>query len=254
MSIFLFGHYYLDLLFISLGYYYLQLLFINWLSFYTGGNILLEVFMFVNPIGGVCLDTESNIIQSLNNHQQKARINVVPLTNLQIVTDYLRRSNLNLHDLELRNHIANVTYQSLLDYKAASFQGKKKAREFLLNLQKHINKDHEKYSDELVNQAATEAKLEIETFNDDRHSKLVKELCEADRQLASELKVSCTPSTVLVDYRHNIDGDGILIEGHVDRHLMDQIIEDRLHDCRQTINQKPFQQLLTKNHDHLRLL
>ncbi len=210
--------------------------------------------MFVNPIGGVCLDTERNIIQSLNNHQQKERINVVPLTNLQIVTDYLKRSNLDLHDLELRNHIATITYQSLLDYKAASFQGKKKAREFLLNLQKYINKDHEKYSDELINQAASEAKLENNTFNEDRQSKLVKDLCEADRQLASELNVRSTPSTVLVDYRHNIDGDGILIEGRVERDLFDQIVEDRMGNCQQIINQKPFQQLLTKNHDHLRLL
>lgn len=222
--------------------------------FYIGGNILLEVFMFVNPIGGVCLETERNILQSLNSHQQKARINVVPLANLQIVTDYLKRSNLDLHDLQLRNHIANITYQSLLDYKAASFQGKRRAREFLLNLQRHINKDHEKYSDELVSIAAAEAKLDLKTFTEDRQSKLVKDLCEADRQLASELNVRRTPSTVLVDYRHNVDGDGVLIEGRVERDLFDQIVEDRLGCYQQTINQKPFQQLLTKKHDHLRLL
>lgn len=210
--------------------------------------------MFVNPIGGVCLETERNIIQSLNSHQQKARINVVPLTNLQIVTDYLQRSNMDLHDLELRNHIATVTYHSLLDYKAASFQGKKKARNFLLSLQKHINKDHEQYCADLVQLAASEAGLDLKTFADDRQSKLVKDLCEADRQLASELNVKNTPSTVLVDYRHNIDGDGILIEGCVERELIDQIVEDRLDSYQQIINQKPFLQLLAKNHDHLRLL
>lgn len=210
--------------------------------------------MFVNPIGGVCLETERNIIDSLDYHHQKARINVVPLTNLQIVTDYLERNHLDQHDLDLRNHISTVIYESLLDFKAASFQGKKKARAFLLSLQKHINHDQAKYSDDLINLVVAEAALDPATFWDDRNSQLVKDLCEADRQLASELGVKRTPSTVLVDYRHNIDGDGILIEGCVSNKLIDQIVEDRLSSYQEIVNRTPFLQMLAKNHDHLRLL
>ncbi|GEL14154.1 DsbA family protein [Lapidilactobacillus concavus] len=215
---------------------------------------MLEIFMFVNPIGGVCLETERNIINSLDYHHQKARINVVPLTNLQIVNDYLERNELDLHDLDLRNHITNVTYASLLDLKAASFQGKKKARAFILSLQKHINQQHEKYSDTLIKNVVTEVGLDSQTFWEDRNSQLVKDLCDADRQLASELGVKRTPSTMLVDYRHNVDGDGILIEGCVSNDLIDQIVEDRLSSYQGIVNRTPFLQMIAKDHDHLRIL
>jgi predicted DsbA family dithiol-disulfide isomerase len=185
--------------------------------------------MFANPIGGHCLTTEVNIMRGLKQHQQRAQINLVPMTNMRIVTDYLQINHLDDHDLALRNQVMTITYQSMLDFKAASFQGNKKARAFIMSLQEHLcDAGLSHYSDQLVEQIADEVQLDQDTFWDDRKGQLVQDLCHADRQLANDLGVLKTPSTVFVDYRHNPDGDGILINGSVSQVLIDQLLEDKL--------------------------
>ncbi len=184
--------------------------------------------MFANPIGGLCLTTEVNIMRGLKQHQQKAQINLVPMTNMRIVTDYLQRNDLDVHDLALRNQVMTITYQSMLDFKAASFQGNKKARAFMMSLQEHLCQDGlSQYSDDLIHEIAAEVQLDTETFCDDRKGQLVQDLCQADRQLANDLGVLKTPSTFFIDYRHNPDGDGILINGSVSQVLIDQLLEDK---------------------------
>lgn len=198
--------------------------------------------MFANPIGGLCLTTEVNVIRGLKQHHQKAQINLVPVTNMRVVTDYLRRNHLDVHNLDLRNQVMTITYQSMLDYKAATFQGNKKARAFMMSLQEHLNLTEEgfsQYSDELIKQIVEEVHLDAETFWDDRNGQLVRDLCGADRQLANDLGVLKTPSTVFVDYRHNIDGDGILINGSVSQALIDQILDDKLPQKEVASEQRP---------------
>lgn len=181
--------------------------------------------MFTNPIGGVCLKTELNLINCLKAHHQKPRINLVPITNIQVVTDYLRRNHLDLCNLVLRNQIMNITYQSMLDFKAASFQGNKKARAFTMSLQKHLALGIDLYSETLLEGIIDEVKLDAHCFWNDRQSQLAKDLCEADRRLAINLGVTKTPSTVFVDYRRDPNGEGVLVSGKVTTDLINQILD-----------------------------
>ncbi len=218
-----------------------------------GEILLLEIFMFANPIGGLCLNTEVNIIRGLKQHRLKVQPNLVPITNMNVVTDFLERNQLDTRDLILRNQVMAITFQSMLDYKAASFQGNKKARAFTMSLQDHLNEGLDCYSDDLIHTIAREVHLDEQTFFTDRVSQLAKDLCEADRQLANNLGVKKTPSTVFIDYRQNINGDGILINGAVTEDLIDQILAKQLPQ-QQTINQKPFLKLLNANRAQLHLI
>ncbi|WP_261806380.1 DsbA family protein [Lapidilactobacillus luobeiensis] len=215
---------------------------------------MLEIFMFANPIGGLCLNTEVNIIRGLKQHKLKVQPNLVPITNMNVVTDFLKRNHLDTRDLVLRNQVMAITFQSMLDYKAASFQGNKKARAFTMSLQDHLNEGLDCYSEALIKLIAHEVHLDEATFFADRQSQLAKDLCEADRQLANNLGVKKTPSTVFIDYREVVDGDGILVNGAVTPELINQILNKQLPRKAAAINQKPFLRLLGRQQSQLHLI
>ena len=113
---------------------------------------MIELFVFVNPIGNTCLNTERLIMTALNRHAAEAHLTIIPLTNLTVVSDYLKRRHLNMHDLALRNDLTQITQQAVQDVKTASLQGMRRGRSFLMTLQHYINIEGCDYTAELVDQ------------------------------------------------------------------------------------------------------
>ncbi len=144
---------------------------------------MLEMYLFINPLGAKCYEAEQNILKLAEESSQKFQIRFIPLLNLQSVTKVMSVMN------------------AVLDYKAALFQGRKRGHNFLLNVQRQLYVEHKKYSEEVVMRAAKESKLDLAMFEHDRRSKLAVESFREDQRLAAEMNVNTPPSMVV----YNLD-------------------------------------------------
>lgn len=162
---------------------------------------MLEMYLFINPLGAKCYEAEQNILQLAEESSQKFQIRFIPLLNLQSVTKVMSVMNVSGDTLQLRNKVSQILYNAVLDYKAALFQGRKRGHRFLLNVQRQLYVEHKKYSEEVVIAAAKESNLDLAMFDHDRRSKLVAESFKEDQRLAAEMNISTPPSIVI----YNLD-------------------------------------------------
>ncbi|UQS83276.1 DsbA family protein [Bombilactobacillus thymidiniphilus] len=171
-----------------------------------------EVFSFINPIGNHCLKTEQTIIEFANKHNIKAHFRFIALSSFQTVNNYIQNNNFDIHNIDLRNEITQKTYRTTLLYKAATLQGNKKARAFLMSMQNALNVDNKEFNNQLAYDISQEVGLNWEALEKDSHSDLILKQCFADQQRASELGVSSTPSTIIYDYSKPCDESGVFID------------------------------------------
>ncbi len=134
----------------------------------------------------------------------------IPLLNLQTITATLESHGLNPHDLALRNNASDILFQIIMDYKAALFQGRKKGRSFLLQLQQHLVCEQDEYTTELSAQIAKAVSLDIDMFMEDRSSELAHQAFIADQKMANDMGVTKPSSAVVFDADHS--DYGVLIE------------------------------------------
>lgn len=170
---------------------------------------LLEVYLFINPLGSRCMKSEKCILRLADSIFGDISYQFIPLLNPQIIDQHLKVTNQDCHNLDLRNQQFNLHYRIILDYKAALFQGKKKGRLFLLNLQAQLVDDERPYSEELVLEVAQQVHLDMPMFLEDRQSELAKRAFKADQRLASEMKV-VDPSTAIL-YNADVSDCGLML-------------------------------------------
>lgn len=167
-----------------------------------GENSLLELYLFINPIGSTCYHSEQIIIKLADELQNKIRFRFIPFLNLAATVSVMEENSIPLNNLDLRNHVFNQAYQASLDYKAALFQGKKRGRRFLLNLQHKIIDEKLTYSEKLAQRIADTCQLDNEMFSHDRHSDFTINSFHQDMQMAAEMHVHAFPTIVL----YNLNG------------------------------------------------
>ncbi len=165
-----------------------------------GGIVVLEIYLFINPIGSKCYRSEQNIIKLVDQLSTDVKFRFIPFLNLNTVTTIMSERHLPLNDLHTRNRIFKLVYQSALDYKAALFQGSRRGRNYLLNLQQSVIVCGEEYCDQVVAEVAKKSGLDLEMFNHDRTSKFTVESFKRDQQMAAEMKVETHPTAVLYDW------------------------------------------------------
>lgn len=90
---------------------------------------MVEIYLFVNPLGGVCLEIEKEIIQLSVNDKKKIQLRFIPLLNMKTINEFLSRQHIPINDIKRRNRIFEDLYSAALDYKAAQLQGRKKGRQ-----------------------------------------------------------------------------------------------------------------------------
>lgn len=159
---------------------------------------MLEVYLFVNPLGTNCFACEKQVNQISAQTQSKLQIQFVPMLNLQTINSTFHRLS-SEHPALDRNELADQLYQVILDYKAASFQGKRLGRQFFLRLQEKLLGQHQLYSAELGSQVAHDLALDVEMFEEDRRSKLAENAFSADQRLVSEMGIEHPSETVIFD-------------------------------------------------------
>ncbi len=94
---------------------------------------MIEIYLFVNPLGKYCFNMERQLLQFIeeeygttNLKNKKVQFRFLPLVNLQIIGDVMQTRGIDRQDLEERNNLFSTIYSASLDCKAAQFQGKKK--------------------------------------------------------------------------------------------------------------------------------
>lgn len=155
---------------------------------------MLEVYLFINPISETCYQTEKKIINLLNQSHQKIRFRVLPLLTLNTVKYAMDHAGL---PCKMRNMVVDTLYHASLDYEAALFQGQKRGREFLLNIQKSTLNHNFSYTDQMVHEVAQKSKLDWETFELDRKSDLAVKTFRKDQQIAAEMEITTYPTVII---------------------------------------------------------
>lgn len=170
---------------------------------------MLELHLFVNPLGMRCLQCEKDVLKIDHDLNTKISYQFVPLFNMKTINSTIDLYHLNPHDLAIRQRVSKTLNQVILDYKAALFQGRKRGRHYLLLLQSALIKKGLNYSDELANKIADDSNLDIEMFLEDRQSQLAKQAFRQDQKIANDLGVSETATAVV--FNTNDSDYGLMI-------------------------------------------
>lgn len=168
---------------------------------YCDGRVhsVLEIHLFVNPLGQNCRHSEIDIAKCNQMSAVKVRCTVVPLLNMTTIQQTMMLYHLPAHDLDVRAQVCQTLYQAILDYKAAQFQGQKRARQFLMYQQEVLANHHLHYNDHLAVSIAQSVPLDIEMFKEDRHSEMVKKGFRDDQKLASQMGITESETAIVVD-------------------------------------------------------
>lgn len=173
-----------------------------------GGRInMLEVYLFINPISETCYQTEKRIINLIEQSDIKIRFRVLPLLTLSTVKYAMEKAGL---PSAMRNTVVDTLYHASLDYEAALFQGQKRGRNFLLNIQEHTLENNFKYTDSMVEKIAQRSDLDWKLFKEDCHSDLTVKTFRKDQQIAAEMQITTYPTVVVTntncpEYAFSID-------------------------------------------------
>lgn len=173
---------------------------------------MIEIYLFVNPLGAICLSSEKRLLNFVQTSEQKIQFRLMPLVNMQTITDMMKRYNIPKHDIDARNKLFENTYAAALDAKALQLQGKKKARKFLMQMQEEVACKKKEYTQELVLSLVEAVGGDLEMFEEDRRSDLVKTLFQEDQNTAREMGITTHPSAVVYNYACERDY-GVLLEG-----------------------------------------
>lgn len=173
---------------------------------------MIEIYLFVNPIGKKCLSIERRIIDLIQEYDMKIQLRLIPIMNLKTVSEFMQRIGASEKDTQLRTELSQEIHSAALDVKAAQLQGKKRGRDFLVELQKTVGEQKQPYSKKLAIQLFTKVGGDLEMFLEDRHSAFVQEAFLSDQQIAHDMEITSHPSAVIYNYGKDCDA-GIRIEG-----------------------------------------
>lgn len=188
---------------------------------------MIEIFLFVNPIGVACFKNEQAIIDAIKKTERDVKFHYVPIANLESVRLDLVRQGIINPDLDTHNKNAQKIYNSLLDYHSISFMGERKGREFLYRLQVELHQRQREYSAELTAEILETMKINPKVFQKNRESKYCQEAIDADLHLAQEFDITYTPTTIIYDYDSD-DNCGVMVQGCFDSDIIDQVLADEM--------------------------
>lgn len=187
-------------------------------------NNIIEVFLFVNPLGPNCFETEKIIENFSTERNEKVNVRFVPLLNFKSISDMLKEKNSS--SLANRNKLYTDSYHASLAFQAASMQGKKKGRHFLMALQQLVIEEDKDVTKELLLHIASLTKLDLEMFEEDLESELSKKAFNKDQTLAMEMDVKNAPSCVV--YSTNDSDSGYRIDQSITKQILHGLCNNQI--------------------------
>lgn len=167
---------------------------------------MLEIHLFVNPLGMRCFRCEQDVLRIDQQLRTKVNYQFIPLFNMDTIQQTMKLYHLNDHDLNVRQQTSATLYQIILDYKAALFQGRKRGRHYLLRLQSALIHEGADYSEALAQKIAQQAQLDLDMFWEDRKSELAIKAFKKDQYMADEMGVTQTATAVVFDSEQPVYG------------------------------------------------
>lgn len=208
-------------------------------------NNIIEFYLFINPMEKDSFENIQNILTFTKTRQEKVKLHIFPLLNLPSFNHFMYKNDLPEKDLDMRNKLFSHMYDMCLSFIAASMQGKKKGRNFLLHLQEAMFSDQRAYSQELILEIAEQTKIDVPMFLEDKASDFVKTTFSSDQKVAREMNVETTPSCVMFNdsmYEH-----GLLLENKVSSSLLNNLHDIAPHQLDTVIEKNVFPTLRVLN-------
>ena len=175
---------------------------------------MFEIFLFINPIGIYCYDTEKLIRNTVDELGIDVCYHYIPIANVCLVKDDIIRRRKDGQKLPDISSISTVTYEALCNYHAIKLSyGNKKARRYLYELQKYLSKDASVYSPELFQKIIDKLNIKASTINTIKQGDYLRASIEDDQKLANQWNIKSTPT--IVSFDENDDQNGVLLDGPV---------------------------------------
>ena len=173
---------------------------------------MFEIFLFVNPVGIYCYNTEVLIQDAIAELNINSSFNFVPIINSKVIKeDIIRRKKSGQRILDIPQYTI-ASFQALRNYHAIKFEyGNKKARAYLVALQQAISGDFNKYSEQLPRKIAQNLNLNYDRITDRRISPYVDNSIRQDKELAHQFNVCNIPTTIIFNESGNYSG--VMLEG-----------------------------------------
>ena len=169
-----------------------------------------EVFLYINPLCSYCLKVEQAIIDFTRKHDIDTQYHFVTNYNMATLNDYMQQQGFKITNIEERTNATQEVMEAAKLYKAASCQGNKKARNFLMNLQEQINVLNNPFDDTTIKRAINNSGLDYKAIMTDKDSQCVVNGLKRDQQLSMEMNVLKAPTAVVFDC-DNEDKPGVMI-------------------------------------------
>lgn len=157
-----------------------------------------ELFLFISPISKASLKMEEEAFKFVNTYEKNSQITIYTYHNIYTLYSYMIKNQLAPENTALWNNLHNDSYHLSLAFIAATIQGKKKGRNFLMDIQQKMLNQKEPLSKSLLLDSIKKADLDIDMFLSDLHSPFVQKLFLSDQKVAKSLGIIGMPSCLLV--------------------------------------------------------
>lgn len=175
---------------------------------------LTEIYLFVNPLGKYCLETEKKFLTLISNEKEKVHFRLIPILNPKVLQHYIVQHHLPQKDLDYRNDLNNAIYSACLDVKTVQLQGRHLSRKFILSLQQQVGNLGKTYSNDLVLDILSDIGANVEDFKADRQTKLVVDFFKLDQQMSHEMNIERFSDAVIFNYHSDRDF-GVLVTDNI---------------------------------------
>lgn len=170
---------------------------------------ILDIFLCVDPLDVTTPFITNEVRQFIESIEKKTYFHILPYHTLHSTELFLKKNNLPIDNITLRNNVYQTSYIISLSYRAAKCQGKKKAHLFLSYLSQFSDVIMQDLSDKYILEAAKMAGLDISMLLEDTYSDTIKEIYKRDRQIINQFAIKSVPSMVIFDSQH---ASGILLD------------------------------------------
>ena len=205
---------------LGLNYKYNVYLNHNYVGVLIMSSQLIEIFLFVDPLGKRCNNVRKIISSFKTERPERIKIRVIPMVNFSKVYRHTRRQSISLDSsiVDQNNQFSNNTYQACLAFHASAMQGKKMAHKFLEVLQEQVVEEGLPYTDELMYSIVKNIGLDVEMFTEDYKSELTEKIYKKNLNIAAEMKVKSTPSCVI--FKDDDEEEAIRLNKEIEKEIL----------------------------------
>ncbi|WP_297953186.1 DsbA family protein [uncultured Lactobacillus sp.] len=192
---------------------------------------MFEIFLFINPIGIYCYDTERQIRKAVDELGVDVCYHYIPIANVCLINDDVIRRRKDAQKLSDISSFSKATYEALENYHAIKLAyGNKKARNYLYELQKNLSNDASAYTPDLLQRITQKMHIKDEDIRAIKQTDYLRTSIEEDQKLANQWNIKATPTTVI--FNEDNEQNGVLLEGPINQC---DLINLMLPDCQECI-------------------